>query len=99
MAWGNAHPVLTGVIINTIAALMAFNIALRVLRFTIAGTRLGLFLVQIPSPSPVGRISLLLLLIVLLIGKSSNKGLALLAGGLATCGRGLNKAFPIFGNG
>ncbi|WP_375642594.1 phage tail tape measure protein, partial [Bartonella sp. CM100XJJH] len=41
MAWANEHPVLTGVIIKTIAALMAFNIALRVLRFTMAGTRLG----------------------------------------------------------
>ncbi|CDO48992.1 phage tail tape measure protein [Bartonella tribocorum] len=42
MAWANEHPVLTGVIIKTIAALMAFNIALRVVRFTMAGTRLGL---------------------------------------------------------
>ncbi|UNF37678.1 phage tail tape measure protein [Bartonella krasnovii] len=41
MAWANEHPVLTGVIIKTIAALMAFNIALRVVRFTMAGTRLG----------------------------------------------------------
>ncbi|WP_019219092.1 phage tail tape measure protein [Bartonella florencae] len=42
MAWANEHPVLTGVIIKTIAALMAFNIALRVVRFTFAGTRLGI---------------------------------------------------------
>ncbi|WP_375644983.1 phage tail tape measure protein, partial [Bartonella sp. MR100HLJHH] len=42
MAWANAHPTLTSVIIKTIAALMAFNIALRVLRFAFAGTRLGL---------------------------------------------------------
>ncbi|WP_375697393.1 phage tail tape measure protein [Bartonella sp. AC329YNZD] len=42
MAWANAHPALTSAIIKTIAALMAFNIALRVLRFTMAGTRLGL---------------------------------------------------------
>ncbi|WP_375674723.1 phage tail tape measure protein, partial [Bartonella sp. CL100XZDX] len=46
MAWANAHPTLTSAItsaiIKTIAALMAFNIALRVLRFTLAGTRLGL---------------------------------------------------------
>uniref|UniRef100_UPI0035D066D2 phage tail tape measure protein n=1 Tax=Bartonella sp. AA1HLJMS TaxID=3243424 RepID=UPI0035D066D2 len=42
MAWANAHPTLTSAIIKTIAALMAFNIALRVLRFTMAGTRLGL---------------------------------------------------------
>lgn len=42
MAWANEHPVLTGVIIKTIAALMAFNIALRVVRFTMAGTRLGI---------------------------------------------------------
>ncbi|WP_208436769.1 phage tail tape measure protein, partial [Bartonella tribocorum] len=42
MAWANAHPTLTAVIIKTIAALMAFNIALRVVRFTMAGTRLGL---------------------------------------------------------
>nr|WP_019223998.1 phage tail tape measure protein [Bartonella rattaustraliani] len=42
MAWANAHPTLTAVIIKTIAALMAFNIALRVLRFTFAGTRLGI---------------------------------------------------------
>ncbi|WP_336288660.1 phage tail tape measure protein, partial [Bartonella sp. CB60] len=42
VAWANQHPVLTGVIIKTIAALMAFNIALRVVRFTMAGTRLGL---------------------------------------------------------
>ncbi|WP_273760206.1 phage tail tape measure protein [Bartonella sp. ML70XJBT.G] len=42
MAWANAHPTLTSAIIKTIAALMAFNIALRVLRFTFAGTRLGL---------------------------------------------------------
>ncbi|EJF87190.1 phage tail tape measure protein [Bartonella rattimassiliensis] len=42
MAWANAHPTLTAVILKTIAALMAFNIALRVLRFTLAGTRLGL---------------------------------------------------------
>ncbi|ACS51775.1 phage tail protein [Bartonella grahamii as4aup] len=41
MAWANAHPTLTSAIIKTIAALMAFNIALRVLRFTMAGTRLG----------------------------------------------------------
>lgn len=41
MAWVNEHPVLTGVIIKTIAALMAFNIALRVVRFTMAETRLG----------------------------------------------------------
>ncbi|UNF47839.1 phage tail tape measure protein [Bartonella krasnovii] len=41
IAWANEHPVLTGVIIKTIAALMAFNIALRVVRFTFAGTRLG----------------------------------------------------------
>ncbi|WP_019221566.1 phage tail tape measure protein [Bartonella senegalensis] len=41
MAWANEHPVLTSVIIKTIAALMAFNIALRVVRFTMAGTRLG----------------------------------------------------------
>ncbi|WP_342760084.1 phage tail tape measure protein [Bartonella sp. AU55XJBT] len=42
MAWANEHPVLTGVISKTIAALMAFNIALRVVRFTFAGTRLGI---------------------------------------------------------
>ncbi|WP_208434694.1 phage tail tape measure protein [Bartonella taylorii] len=42
MAWANAHPALTSAIIKTIAALMAFNIALRVLRFAFAGTRLGL---------------------------------------------------------
>ncbi|WP_074381422.1 phage tail tape measure protein [Bartonella doshiae] len=42
MAWANAHPTLTSAIIKTIAALMAFNIALRVLRFAFAGTRLGL---------------------------------------------------------
>ncbi|WP_275039537.1 hypothetical protein [Bartonella vinsonii] len=42
MAWANAHPALTSAIIKTIAALMAFNIALRILRFTMAGTRLGL---------------------------------------------------------
>ncbi|AGF76548.1 phage tail tape measure protein [Bartonella vinsonii] len=42
MAWANAHPALTSAIIKTIAALMAFNITLRVLRFTMAGTRLGL---------------------------------------------------------
>ncbi|EJF79382.1 phage tail tape measure protein, TP901 family, core region [Bartonella sp. DB5-6] len=42
MAWANAHPALTSAIIKTIASLMAFNIALRVLRFTLAGTRLGL---------------------------------------------------------
>ncbi|WP_246257485.1 phage tail tape measure protein [Bartonella gabonensis] len=42
MAWAHEHPVLTGVIIKTIAALMAFNIALRVVRFTMAGTRLGI---------------------------------------------------------
>ncbi|WP_244979328.1 phage tail tape measure protein [Bartonella queenslandensis] len=179
MAWANAHPVLTGVIIKTIAALMAFNIALRVVRFTMAGTRLGLlqlmasfikmgsvsrtlkaswrglvasgrlfpllwggflprlgrsllllwlsflllvlfcgnigivflllskalhggsyrllgvplkpscvFLVLIPLPSPDGKTSLLLLLISLPIGKSSNKDFPLLP-----------KAFPTFGNG
>ncbi|AGF76287.1 hypothetical protein BVwin_11990 [Bartonella vinsonii subsp. berkhoffii str. Winnie] len=42
MAWANGHPALTSAIIKTIAALMAFNITLRVLRFTMAGTRLGL---------------------------------------------------------
>ncbi|VEJ44891.1 phage tail tape measure protein [Bartonella vinsonii] len=42
MAWANAHPALTSAIIKTIAALMTFNITLRVLRFTMAGTRLGL---------------------------------------------------------
>ncbi|WP_455475443.1 phage tail tape measure protein [Bartonella sp. B17] len=42
VAWANEHPILTGVIIKTIAALMAFNITLRVVRFTMAGTRLGL---------------------------------------------------------
>ncbi|UTO27983.1 phage tail tape measure protein [Bartonella harrusi] len=42
MAWANAHPALTSAIVKTISTLMAFNIALRVLRFTMAGTRLGL---------------------------------------------------------
>ncbi|WP_375701306.1 hypothetical protein [Bartonella sp. AA81SXKL] len=37
MAWGKDHPVLTSAIIKTIAALMAFNIVLRVLRFTMTG--------------------------------------------------------------
>ncbi|WP_455466579.1 phage tail tape measure protein [Bartonella sp. B39] len=56
MTWANAHPTLTSAIIKTIAALMAFNIALRVLRFTMAGTRLG-FLQLISSFIKLGALS------------------------------------------
>ncbi len=59
MAWANAHPTLTGVIIKTIAALMAFNIALRVVRFSMAGTRLGI-LQLIASFIKLGSISRML---------------------------------------
>ncbi|WP_375704109.1 hypothetical protein [Bartonella sp. AD328YNZD] len=96
---GRAHSVLTSAVIKTIAALMAFNIALRVLCFTMTGTHLGLFLVLIPLPSPNGKISLLLLLISLKLGKSSNKDFPLLFKALKVCGRALNEAFPTFGNG
>ncbi|WP_375657931.1 MULTISPECIES: hypothetical protein [unclassified Bartonella] len=62
-------------------------------------TRRGLFLVLIAPPLRVGKTSLLLLLISLKLGKSLNKGLALLFKALKVCGRALNKAFPTFGNG
>ncbi|KEG17036.1 phage tail tape measure protein [Bartonella bacilliformis] len=47
MAWANAHPALTSSLIKTITSLIAFNIALRVLRFIISGIRLGLLQLMI----------------------------------------------------
>lgn len=42
MAWAGQHPELTSAIVKTVATVMLLNIALRLLRFTMAGTRLGL---------------------------------------------------------